>query len=91
LKPEISILKITIPKHSELPLHDHPVINVGLLLIGELFEVDEIVNELTLKASDFVVEVVNKKHMRRNLGDKDAEIIVFYAGTSGMKITEKVQ
>ena len=68
-KPEISILKITIPAHSELPLHYHPVINAG----------------------DPIVEVVNKEHLGRNLGDEDAEIIVFYAGSRGMKITEKVQ
>lgn len=90
-KPQISILKITIPAHSELPLHFHPVINAGVLLTGELFVIDEEGNELILKAGDPIVEVVNKKHMGRNTGDVDAEIIVFYAGTSGMKITEKVQ
>lgn len=89
--PEISILKITIPAHSELPLHYHPVINAGVLLKGELFVIDEDGNELTMKAGDPIVEVVNKKHLGRNLGDEDAEIIVFYAGTEGMKITEKVQ
>ncbi|MEB2782079.1 cupin domain-containing protein [Algoriphagus sp. C2-6-M1] len=90
-KPEISILKITIPAHSDLPLHFHPVINAGVLLKGELFVIDEDGNKLTLKAGDPIIEVVNKKHLGRNTGDEDAEIIVFYAGTSGMKITEKVQ
>ncbi|SFU18086.1 Cupin domain-containing protein [Algoriphagus locisalis] len=90
-KPEISILKITIPAHSELPLHFHPVINAGVLLKGELFVTDEDGNELTMKAGDPIVEVVNKKHLGRNMGDEDAEIIVFYAGAKGMKITEKVQ
>tara|TARA_R110002051_G_scaffold245351_1_gene305114 strand:+ start:263 stop:691 length:429 start_codon:yes stop_codon:yes gene_type:complete len=90
-KPEISILKITIPANSELPLHFHPVINAGVLLSGELFVIDEDGNELTMKAGDPIVEVVNKKHLGRNLGDEDAEIIVFYAGSKGMKITEKVQ
>lgn len=90
-KPLISILKITIPAHSELPLHYHPVINAGVLLKGELFVIDEDGNELTLKAGDPIVEVVNKKHLGKNMGEEDAEIIVFYAGTPGMKITEKVQ
>lgn len=89
--PEISILKITIPAHSELPLHYHPVINAGVLLKGELFVIDEDGNELTMKAGDPIVEVVNKKHLGRNLGDEDAEILVFYAGSKGLKITEKVQ
>ncbi|MDR7132140.1 quercetin dioxygenase-like cupin family protein [Algoriphagus sp. 4150] len=90
-KPQISILKITIPAHAELPLHYHPVINAGVLLKGELYVIDEDGNELTLKAGDPIIEVVNKKHLGKNMGDEDAEIIVFYAGTPGMKITEKVQ
>jgi quercetin dioxygenase-like cupin family protein len=90
-KPQISILKITIPAHSDLPLHFHPVINAGVLLTGELYVIDEDGNELTLKAGDPIVEVVNKKHLGKNLGNEDVEIIVFYAGTAGMKITEKVQ
>ncbi|MEB2775997.1 cupin domain-containing protein [Algoriphagus sp. D3-2-R+10] len=90
-KPEISILKIIIPAHSELPLHFHPVINAGVLTKGELFVIDEDGNELTLRAGDPIIEVVNKKHLGRNMGNEDAEIIVFYAGTHGMKITEKVQ
>lgn len=90
-KPRISILKITIPANSELPLHYHPVINAGVLIKGELLVIDEDGNELMLKAGDPIVEIVNKKHLGRNPGDEDAEIIVFYAGTAGMKITEKVQ
>ncbi len=90
-KPEISILKITIPAHSDLPLHNHPVINAGVLLKGELLVIDEDGKELFLKAGDPIIEVVNKNHLGRNSGDEDAEIIVFYAGSPGMEITKKVQ
>ncbi len=34
--PEITILRIKIPPGVQLPLHTHPVINVGVLLKGEL-------------------------------------------------------
>ena len=35
-RPEVTILRITIPPGVELPLHHHPVINAGVLLKGEL-------------------------------------------------------
>jgi quercetin dioxygenase-like cupin family protein len=31
--PEISVLKITIPPHTELPLHKHPIINTKTITI----------------------------------------------------------
>ena len=87
--PEITILKITIPKGVQLPLHKHPVINAGLLLAGELTVVTEENERLHLKAGDSIVEVVNKGHYGKNEGDKPAEIIVFYAGIVDTPITIK--
>ena len=34
--PEITILRIKVPPGMQLPLHEHPVINAGVLLSGEL-------------------------------------------------------
>ncbi len=34
--PEVTILRIHIPPGATLPLHEHPVINAGVLLKGEL-------------------------------------------------------
>lgn len=90
-KPKISILKITIPAHAELPLHFHPTINAGILLTGELDVIDEHGNMLKMKAGDPIIEVVNTIHTGKNNGDIPAEIVVFYAGTDGVKITEKVK
>lgn len=89
-KPEITILKITIPPKTKLPLHKHPVINAGVLLKGELTVVTENKEVLHLKAGESIVEVVNKLHYGINEGDKPAEIIVFYAGIQGKPITIKV-
>lgn len=88
-KPKISIIKVTIPPHSELPRHYHPVINAGVLLQGELTVVDEEGNELHMKAGDPIVELVNKIHFGKNEGDESAEIIVFYAGTEDEEIVVK--
>ena len=82
-KPEISILKITIPPGAELPLHKHPVINAGLLLSGELTVMMEDKTTLHMNAGDTIIELVNKWHFGKNEGNVPAEIIVFYAGIQG--------
>lgn len=88
-KPKISIVKVTIPPHSELPRHFHPVINAGVLLKGELTVVDVKGNELKMKAGDPIIEVVNTVHYGVNQGDEPAEILVFYAGTEDLGIVVK--
>lgn len=88
-KPKISIVKVTIPPHSELPHHYHPVINAGLLLKGELTVIDIKGNILKMKAGDPIIEVVNTIHYGKNDGDEPAEILVFYAGAEGMEIVVK--
>ncbi|CCK78915.1 cupin domain-containing protein [Desulfobacula toluolica] len=88
-KPEITILKITIPPNVTLPMHEHPVINAGVLLKGELTVKTEDKKILHLKAGDSIVEVVNKWHYGKNEGNEPAEIIVFYAGIQDKPITIK--
>lgn len=87
--PEITILKVTIPPKSTLPMHQHPVINAGVLLKGQLTVTTESNQTLHLKAGDPIVEVVDTWHYGTNEGDEPAEIIVFYAGTKGELITTK--
>jgi quercetin dioxygenase-like cupin family protein len=90
-KPEITILRIKIPPGAQLPLHEHPVINAGVLLSGELTVVTEDNKTLYLKAGDSVVEVVNKWHYGKNEGNEPAEIVVFYAGIADKPITDNCQ
>ena len=87
--PEITILKITIPAKTQLPLHKHPVINAGVLLKGNLTVITETNEELHLKTGDPIVELVNKWHYGKNEGNEPAVIIVFYAGTTNKQITIK--
>jgi len=87
--PEVTILRIVIPAKTELPLHQHPVINAGVLLKGELTVVTQDKKTLHLKAGEPIVEVVNTWHYGRNDGDEPAEIIVFYAGVKDTPITVK--
>lgn len=86
-QPEITILRITVPPRSQLPVHEHPVINAGVLLKGQLTVVTQDKEILHLEAGDSIVELVNKPHFGRNEGDEPAEIIVFYAGVKDGPIT----
>jgi len=90
-QPEITILRITIPPHTQLPVHEHPVINAGILLKGELTVMTASEQFLHLKAGDLIAELVSKWHYGKNEGDVPAEIMVFYAGIEGEPITVKKQ
>lgn len=79
--PEITILRIRIAPGVSLPMHEHPIINAGVLVSGTLTVVAEDGKILRLKAGDGIVEIVNTWHYGKNEGDSPAEIIVFYAGT----------
>ena len=86
-QPEVTILKVIIPPKVKLPLHEHPEINAGVLLKGNLIVITEDNDTLHLRAGDSIVEVVNTWHYGTNEGDEPAEIIVFYAGVQGKPIT----
>jgi quercetin dioxygenase-like cupin family protein len=88
-QPEVTILRIKIPAGAKLEMHNHPVINAGVLIAGELTVVTEDNKTLHLKAGDSIVEVVNKAHYGKNEGNQTAEIIVFYAGVVNKPITFK--
>jgi quercetin dioxygenase-like cupin family protein len=88
-QPEITILRIKIPAGAKLEIHNHPVINAGVLIAGELTVITEDNKTLHLKAGDPIVELVNKKHYGKNEGTETAEIIVFYAGVENKPVTIK--
>jgi len=85
--PEITVLHITVPPQTKLPLHLHPVINVGYLLSGELTVVTQMEETLHLKAGDTIVELVDKLHYGMNEGEEPAVIVVVYAGVVGTPVT----
>ncbi len=86
-KPEITILRINIPPHSKLAWHEHPYINAGVLISGELTVITDQADTLDLKAGDPIVECVKTWHFGENLGDEPVDIIVFYAGIKDKDVT----
>src|SRR5690606_6099222 len=85
--PEITMLRITVPPRSQLPMHSHPVINAGYLVAGELVVHTADGETLHMAAGDPIVELVNKPHYGSNPGSEPAVIVVFYAGTAGTPLT----
>jgi quercetin dioxygenase-like cupin family protein len=86
---EITMLKITIPPHTSLPHHLHPVINVAYMLKGELTVISAKGEKKIIKSGDPLVELVNQEHYGVNNGDDPVEILVVYFGQVGKPITVK--
>ncbi|MFI3248575.1 MAG: cupin domain-containing protein [Rikenellaceae bacterium] len=84
----ITLLKITVPPMCKLPLHYHPVINVGYMLEGSLTVTDDKGNTMAINAGNPIVETVNTIHYGENKGTTDAVILVFYAGEQDEVVTE---
>ena len=86
--PELTVLKITIPAHSALPWHTHPLPNAAYVLSGELtVEKKDSGEKKTLVAGQVLPEMVGALH-RGQTGDSPAVLIVFYAGAKGMPLSQ---
>jgi quercetin dioxygenase-like cupin family protein len=86
-QPEIRILSIIVPPGEKLAVHQHPVINAGVLLSGHLRVHTMTGQILDLHAGEAIVEVVNTWHWGESVGPDPAHIIVFYAGQAGTPVT----
>ena len=87
-EPEVTVVRIQIPKGENLPMHKHPILNVGYLTKGELTVHTEAGDVLVLKAGDPIIEVIDTWHYGVSTGDEDAEIVVVYVGNKGDTFTE---
>ena len=81
-QPQVTVLRITIPAGEKLPMHKHPILNVGYLTKGELTVRSEKGDVLVLKPGDPIVELVDTWHYGESTGTEDAEIVVTYVGDS---------
>lgn len=86
-QPEITVLKIDIPPHYKLDLHEHPVINAGVITKGQLTVEADNGQKLHLNEGDALIELVNTAHFGVNETDEVTQIIVFYAGIKDQAIT----
>lgn len=80
-KPQLTVLKITIAAHTQLPWHTHPVPNAGYVLSGQITIEDKASGKTrTFREGEALGESIDDAH-RGKAGDEPATVIVFYAGT----------
>ena len=89
-QPEVTVLHITIQPGVALPMHQHPVINAGMLIRGQLLVTSAAGASVQLQAGQGLIEMVNQPHYGTNNGAEPAEIVVVYAGVKGQPITVPV-
>lgn len=87
--PELTVLKIIIPAHTTMAWHTHPMPNVAYVLAGTLTVEKKIGGEKkTIRAGQVLPEMVGQSH-RGITGGEAVELIVSYAGSPGMPLSEK--
>jgi quercetin dioxygenase-like cupin family protein len=88
-QPQVTVLKITVPPHTALAWHQHPMINAGYVLSGKItLEKKDTGQRQTFRAGQALAECVNATH-RGYTTDQPAELVVFYAGLPGMPLSIK--
>jgi quercetin dioxygenase-like cupin family protein len=88
-QPEVTVLKISIPSHTALAWHQHPMINAGYVLSGKIVLEKKGAREgKTIRAGQALAECVNTTH-RGYTTDQPVVLIVFYAGAPGMTLSIK--
>jgi quercetin dioxygenase-like cupin family protein len=86
-QPELSVVRVTIPRGVTLPLHEHPYATAGVLLQGTLEVHTPAGERRRLRPGDGLIELVNQPHAGVNVGEEDAVIVVVYAGIAGQPVT----
>ena len=87
-QPELTVLKLTIPPHTALPWHTHPMPNAGYVVSGELTLEDRATHKTkTVHAGEAFAEMVNQQHRGINNGDVPTVLVLTYSGTPGEKTT----
>lgn len=86
-KPQISVMRMSLPAHSELPWHTHPVPNTAFILSGRLtIEDKESGERFHAGAGEALNETLNRAH-RGYTTDQPTELVIFYAGVEGEELS----
>lgn len=87
-RPELNVLKISIPRQTVLNWHYHPVPNVGYVVSGSI-TVEKLLDgsRKTVYAGETLPETVGTLH-RGFTADEPATLLVFYAGAEGVPLSE---
>lgn len=87
---EVTGMLIEIAPGGETGWHLHPVPSFGMVVQGELEVSLKDGRKKRLKAGDALAEVVNTAHNGRNVGTEAVKLVVFYAGSKGLSLSQKI-
>ena len=86
-QPQVTVLKITIPPHTTLHWHRHPMISAAYVLSGRLtVEKKDTGERKVVNAGEALAETVQTTH-RGFTTDEAVELIAFYAGRVDMPVS----
>ncbi|MCQ2821246.1 MAG: cupin domain-containing protein [archaeon] len=88
-QPQITILHFKVPPKKKLDLHKHPLINAGYIIKGTLTVTIKDGITKDFHAGEAICECINTVHFGENKTDEEAELVVFYAGTPGLELSQK--
>lgn len=87
--PQLTLIRLKIPAHTQLPWHTHPMPNAAYIVSGELtVETRKSGLTRTLRQGQTLAEMVGIEH-RGITGNTPVELLVFYAGRPGMPLSEQ--
>ena len=86
---QITGLMVEIPVGKETGWHSHPVSSFGVIVEGELEITLKDGRKKLIKAGQALAEVINTMHNGKNVGTVPVKLYVFYAGATGLALTEK--
>ena len=87
---QVTALQVEIAPGGETGWHRHAVPSFAFVLQGTLEVTTETGLVKHLEAGQALAEVVNTVHNGRNVGTVPVKLAVFYAGTLGQAVSEKV-
>jgi quercetin dioxygenase-like cupin family protein len=85
--PQLSVLQITIPPHTTMEWHRHPIPNAAYVVSGELNVEKQNKQTKHFTKGQVIAETVGEWH-RGVTGAQAVELLVFYAGSPGMPLSE---
>lgn len=87
-KPQISVMRMSLPPNSKLPWHTHPMPNAAFVLTGQLTIEDKETGQThCFNAGEALNETVNSPH-RGYTTAQGTELVIFYAGVEGQDLSE---
>lgn len=85
--PELTLLRLRIPANTQLPWHRHPMPNAAYVVAGQLTVETREGRTRTLGQGQALAEMVGTVH-RGTTGNTPVELLIFYAGTPDLPLSE---